>query len=436
MEIDRPAQRTQPSRKGKKAWRKHIDIDDIQEGLEESRKLERQYGTKDISKVKENELFTVDTAGDDHLKPKELKKVKPLKADEILARRSKVEPLVAPNKKADKPKTKAKGVEGVSGKEINRLMRVAGREGDSTTKASIEKDGMINTPAYDLWGDEEPEEKKSKSKKKRDLSFIDDINASAGNRKPSHAPKTISEAPLLLVDEDLARAVVTPEGGKSYNPDHEEWMKLLKKESEREQNREEERNKLAQEKQRIEELMEQYTKEIDEDDDDNEDDEEEEAVEENADNDSQLKSVNQPVRVKKKSNSQRRKRAQEKERQNLQIQLKNLKQQIKDLEALPKLIEQELARFKRQEEERKAKEGTRKKVKKLGKHAIKDAPLEVKLSDELTDTLRRLKPEGNLTAERFRSLQQRGLVEARVPVAKKRKYTPQVTEKWSYKDFK
>lgn len=397
--------------------------------------MERQYGTKDISKVKEDELFTVDTAGDDHLKPKDIKKVKPLKADEILARRSKVQPLVAPNKKADKPKTKAKGIEGVSGKEIDRLMRVAGREGDSALKASIEKDGMINTPTYDLWGDEEPEQKKSKSKKKQDLSFIDDVNSSSSYRKPSHAPKTISEAPLLLVNEDLARAVVIPEGGKSYNPDHEEWVKLLKKESEREKQREEERNKLAQEKQRIEELMEQYSKEID-DDDEEEDEVEEEEEDQAAENDTQLKSVNKPVRVKKKTNSQKRKRAQEKEQQNLRSQLKELKQQIKDLESLPKLIEQELARFKRQEEERKAKEGTRKKVKKLGKHKIRDAPLEVKLSDELTDTLRRLKPEGNLTAERFRSLQQRGLVEARIPVAKKRKYTPQVTEKWSYKDFK
>lgn len=397
--------------------------------------MERQYGTKDISKVKGDELFTVDTAGDDHLKPKDIKRVKPLKADEILARRSKVQPLVAPNKKADKPKTKAKGIEGVSGKEINRLMRVAGREGDSTTKASIEKDGMINSPTYDLWGDEEPEEKKSKSKKKQDLSFIDDVNSTSSCRKPSHAPKTLSEAPLLLVNEDLARAVVVPEGGKSYNPDHEEWVKLLEKESEREQQREEERNKLAQEKQRIEELMEQYSKEIDDGDDDD-DDEEEEDADEAADNDTQLKSVNKPVRVKKKSNAQKRKRTQEKDRQNLQSQLKQLKQQIKDLESLPKLIEHELARFKRQEEERKAKEGTRKKVRKLGKHKIRDAPLEVKLSDELTDTLRRLKPEGNLTAERFRSLQQRGLVEARIPVAKKRKYTPQVTEKWSYKDFK
>lgn len=29
-----PQQHKQPSRKGKKAWRKNVDVDDIQEGLE------------------------------------------------------------------------------------------------------------------------------------------------------------------------------------------------------------------------------------------------------------------------------------------------------------------------------------------------------------------------------------------------------------------
>lgn len=31
--MDAPQQYKQPSRKGKKAWRKHVDVTDIQEGL-------------------------------------------------------------------------------------------------------------------------------------------------------------------------------------------------------------------------------------------------------------------------------------------------------------------------------------------------------------------------------------------------------------------
>ena len=32
-----PAQHKQPSRKGKKAWRKNVDVSDVQAGLEEAR---------------------------------------------------------------------------------------------------------------------------------------------------------------------------------------------------------------------------------------------------------------------------------------------------------------------------------------------------------------------------------------------------------------
>ena len=39
-----PSQRAQASRKGKKAWRKNIDIDEVEEGLEELRVEERVTG--------------------------------------------------------------------------------------------------------------------------------------------------------------------------------------------------------------------------------------------------------------------------------------------------------------------------------------------------------------------------------------------------------
>lgn len=68
--------------------------------------------------------------------------------------------------------------------------------------------------------------------------------------------------------------------------------------------------------------------------------------------------------------------------------------------------------------------------------SVPEAPLEVVLPDELKDSLRLLKPEGNLLKDRFRSMMVRGRIEARkqIPYAKKKKVT--VTEKWSYKDWK
>ncbi len=39
-----PAQYSQPSRKGKKAWRKNVDIVDVEEGMEQLRDEERVTG--------------------------------------------------------------------------------------------------------------------------------------------------------------------------------------------------------------------------------------------------------------------------------------------------------------------------------------------------------------------------------------------------------
>lgn len=62
--------------------------------------------------------------------------------------------------------------------------------------------------------------------------------------------------------------------------------------------------------------------------------------------------------------------------------------------------------------------------------------LEVKFSDELSDSLRKLRPEGNLLYDTVRALQSSGRVESRIPIRKGRRYKPRVTEKWTYKDFK
>ena len=73
----------------------------------------------------------------------------------------------------------------------------------------------------------------------------------------------------------------------------------------------------------------------------------------------------------------------------------------------------------------------RKKVKELPV-----APLEVQLSDELAESLRLLKPEGNLFRDRYRSLVERGIVEPRfVPAKKGRRYALKHIEKYDYKHW-
>ena len=62
--------------------------------------------------------------------------------------------------------------------------------------------------------------------------------------------------------------------------------------------------------------------------------------------------------------------------------------------------------------------------------------LELVLPDELEESLRLLRPEGNLLRDRYRNFVLRGKLESRKPVHQQKKRKVTVTEKWSYKDWK
>jgi len=62
--VGAPAQHNQGSRKGKRAWRKNVDIEDLEEKLEGLREEERTFGLT-LQKKADGDLFVVDTKGDD-----------------------------------------------------------------------------------------------------------------------------------------------------------------------------------------------------------------------------------------------------------------------------------------------------------------------------------------------------------------------------------
>ena len=62
--VGAPSQLSQTTRSGKRAWRKNIDIDHVEEGLEEIRSEERVMGTA-LHNQPDKDLFTVDVTGDD-----------------------------------------------------------------------------------------------------------------------------------------------------------------------------------------------------------------------------------------------------------------------------------------------------------------------------------------------------------------------------------
>lgn len=67
--------------------------------------------------------------------------------------------------------------------------------------------------------------------------------------------------------------------------------------------------------------------------------------------------------------------------------------------------------------------------------SIPEPALELVLPDELQDSLRLLKPEGNLLSDRFRNILVRGKIETRKPIQQSKRRRRTYTEKWTYKDF-
>lgn len=380
MSTGRPSQKKQPSRKGKKAWRKNIDLEDVEKNIEDIREAEIVLGSAP--------LFEVDVQGDAEALTKEMKKEKQLKSLEILNKRSAIPGLKAAHKRKDKPKVKAK--------KIHDLLRLSGRTGEDPNKVMIEQDGIVRVGVSDPWAEEIP-------------------------MVPVKRPTTLFKKPEAPVPDTVA--VEIPAAGKSYNPDLDDWKSLISAEHKKLEKLEVQRVKAEEEKERIEAILAAAETGDDEEID-------QESEEELADPEVRL-SVGEAVKNKKKTKQQRARMRRHKEKMQMQDRLKQLRKQLTKIEQAvrdsEKVTEEPMTR-----KEKKAR--TLKKA--HSRYSVMEPELEVKLSDEMEDSLRRLRPEGNIAKDRFRSLQARGLIEARVPVSKKRRYAKKVTEKWSYKDIK
>lgn len=421
-ELGRPSQKQQSSRKGKKAWRKNIDIDDIEKAIEAKREEIRQLGVE-ADQIPSDELFQIDVAGDKELlQKKKIKDVKPLKADEILANKSKVPGLTHPKKVKE---AKNKKFQGVSGKEVHSLMKIAGRvQGVTSTQGLIERHGL-STAAVDRDAWEEPEEDDNMPEILKTKSVTSYTSA-------KHVPKTLKEDPISVKE-----ITPIPHAGKSYNPSLDSWKTLINTEFYKEKSIEDKKVELEKHQERIQELI-NTVDDIEEKSDSESDVENKEgssSEEEEEDPSANRLSVNKPVKNKKKTKAQRNKKKKHEERTKLEQELKELRKQITELQKI-KDIESEVNKKENRTEQKKSKEKKRKSLKLGTKYHVMDDTLEVKLSDELNDSLRKLKPEGNLLYDQMRVLQSKGKIESRLPVKKKRRYTPKVTEKWTYKDFK
>ncbi|SCU79859.1 LAFA_0B06084g1_1 [Lachancea sp. 'fantastica'] len=444
-EQARPSQYKQSSRKGKKAWRKNIDISDIEKSIQLRNDEEITHGSKDLSSLANKDLFQVDTEGDEELKRKLIKRKqikKNLKSAEILdsiKTRSKVPALSHP-KSGSKQAQKADKIQGVSKKEVKRLMALAGRiDGESKLKNAVNKRGVIRAGGNnDLWGAEDEPTLPSgvKMSLKEGQQIPDELKnmSTTGWSKASVAPDTITRAPVLVKAFEK-----TPHAGKSYNPSNSSWSQLIETEYEGERAKEEVRLQMEAYKARIAHLIETLDNDEEEEEDEEEDSDDGEKSDEQDDSGLKL-SLNKPVINKKKTKYQRNKERRHKQKMEVQSELKQLKVQLRELERfeeLQKAVEEAETARDEKTAHRVEKPSRANKKNKLGtKHSVLDTNLEVKFSDELSDSLRKLRPEGNLLYDTLRKLQGSGKIETRIPVKKGRRYSPKVTEKWTYKDLK
>ncbi|KAI1615116.1 ribosome biogenesis protein Nop53/GLTSCR2 [Exophiala viscosa] len=425
-EIGAPQQHKQPSRKGKKAWRKNVDITQVQEGLENLREEIIQGGP--VAEKASEELFALDTTGSTDI-AKKYKLQKPLKVDEILSRRSAV-PGLGSRKRPHGAITdgvleitnKRQKPDWVSKKEVQRL-----RNNINTTSfldnEKIDGDGT----GFDIWGvDSVP---KTQEEQASVLEYVPKAKAKV-------APPTIRKAPIAMTaDGQPVRAVQPPKAGASYNPTFEDWDDLLNEEGEREVEAEKIRLRQAQieaEKQaRIQELA--ALPEPNPAD--------EESAWEGFETDNDDAQMLKRKRPERKTATQRNKIKRRKEAERQAKHEKRMGDKQKQVEqmisALIKRQEHETALAMKGADDEETQEGNDRVLRrrKMGNSVIPERRLEVVLPDELQESLRRLKPEGNLLNDRFRTLLVNGKLEARKPVLQPKKAKREYTEKWTYKDF-
>ena len=382
-----------------------------------------------IAEKESSELFTIDVAGDAELTKRFSKHVKKgLKADEIIAQRSAV-PAVSLRKRAGDKTTdgllpvKRQRTTYVTHKELTRIKKVADGHHDETV--------AVVDAEYDVWA-----EPKEEPKTEEEVSFV---------RKAEKVkkPKSLVQQPISLAANGKAiPAVPKPKGGHSYNPAFTDYQDRLIEESEK---------AVEAERKRLEELeaerikMEAAARSA----------AEAEAAEARADlseweDDSAwegFESAGEELSVKVKrprrktqaerNRINRRKEEERKAKHEAAMKRKRVQEErIKQIALEVAEKERQMA-LEKVEMSDASEEGDDLELRRrqLGKFKLPEKDLELVLPDELQDSLRLLKPEGNLLKDRYRSMLVRGKMESRRKIPFRKQAKTKVTEKWTYKDF-
>jgi nucleolar protein 53 len=257
------------------------------------------------------------------------------------------------------------------------------------------------------------------------------------------APKSFHQKPISLAANGKSiPAVAKPNGGYSYNPAYDDYEARLTAESnkaiETEEKRlaDEEADRLKQEA-AVRSAAEAEAAEARAELSEWEDDSEWEGFQSGGE---ELKaSVKRPERKTPAQRNRINRRKEEERRLKHESKMRIKKAQAEQIKQIAKAVAErdEALAMARAEESDSSTEGNDIELrrKQLGRLKLPEKDLELVLPDELQDSLRLLKPEGNLLKDRYRSFLVRGRMESRRRIPFKKQAKTKLTEKWSYKDF-
>ncbi|XP_012980947.1 ribosome biogenesis protein NOP53 isoform X2 [Mesocricetus auratus] len=436
-------------RNKKRGWRRLAEEPlglEVDQFLEDVRLQERTTGGL-LAEAPDEKLFFVDTGSQKKernkktwVQKKSQRLQKPLRVDLTLENPSKVpapKDILAhqvPNAKKFRRKEELWEKLAKQG-ELPREVRKARARllSPPAAKARPGLQDITERPFYDLWSPNNPLDKPLAD---QDTFFLEQTKKK-GVRRPSRLHVKPSQVPAVEV---------TP-AGASYNPTFEDHQALLLKAHEVELQREKEAEKLerqlalptveqaATQESAFRELCEGLLEESDGE--DGPDCVERPAADDAAGETSPTGPAEK--RTEKKTEQQRRR---EKAARKLRVQQAALRaarlqhQELFRLRGIKAQVARRLTELARRKEQRRLKRlAEANKPRRLGRLKYQDPDIDVQLSSELSDSLRTLKPEGNILRDRFKSFQKRNMIEPRERAKFKRKYKVKLVEKRSFREM-
>uniref|UniRef100_A0A3Q3KJ64 Ribosome biogenesis protein NOP53 n=1 Tax=Monopterus albus TaxID=43700 RepID=A0A3Q3KJ64_MONAL len=381
------SRRKRVNKNKKKNWNKHSDINDVEEFLEDVRLQERTTGYGIQTQITNLSAFLPSVLAYQQPNAKKIRRIAQ-KAEQLAA----------------------KGVVPRRQKQLLKRRPVA----KTTKKAVTEANNNPDREYYDIWGLES-----------------DPWYLQQTGKKLVKRPERLNEKPSVLP----AVEVIAP--GGSYNPDIFSHQALLQEAHEVEVKKQKEEDKIerqlavnkadtATEETIFREQVEGLVEEENEEETVHNEDEEDVAV--------------GGIALGEKKTERQRKREKAvriKEQQRLaERRQTGQRQQLFQLRSIKVSIRQQEQKTKAKQKQRKAKQEAQKaQPRRLGRLKFQAPDLEVQLSDELAGTLRRLKPEGSVAKDRFKSLQKRNLIEPRERAKFKRRYKLKYVEKRAFREI-